>query len=210
MNNQLFLNTILLGGSTSEKVAAARAAGFDQIELWRQDVESVPEGSGAVRELLTGDNVGLTDYQVLLDFDGATGERPSAPRRRPCWRLRPPTATATLGRTLRLALAVLLVSVIGSGPAQFVITVVLGMLVGVLVGGGPPLPNQAAIIAISVALQFGSTPPFFGTLSSMLVGCGVALVVNYLLPIDPKARVKWAARLVLGELAAALKETAEA
>jgi 4-hydroxyphenylpyruvate dioxygenase len=75
MNNALFLNTILLGGSTSEKVAAARAAGFDEIELWRQDLETVPGGPGAVRGLLSDEKVGLTDYQVILDFDGAPGNR---------------------------------------------------------------------------------------------------------------------------------------
>ena len=44
---------------------------------------------------------------------------------------------------------------------------------------GPLLQIHAAIIGISVVLQFGSTPSVFGTLSSMLVGCGVAPVVNY-------------------------------
>ena len=80
MNNPLFLNAVLLGGSTSEKVAAARATSFDQIELWRQDVESVPKGPGAVQDLLTGDNINLTYYQVVLDFDGAPGDRRAVKR----------------------------------------------------------------------------------------------------------------------------------
>lgn len=75
MNNLFFLNTILLGGPTSAKVAAAHAAGFDQIELWRQDVEAVPGGAVAVGRLLSDNGLGLTDYQVLLDFDGAPGDR---------------------------------------------------------------------------------------------------------------------------------------
>ena len=49
MNNPLFLNTTLLGESTSEEVAAAGAAGLDQIELWRQYAESIPEQPGAGR-----------------------------------------------------------------------------------------------------------------------------------------------------------------
>jgi hypothetical protein len=81
----------------------------------------------------------------------------------------------------------------------------------VLVGGGPLLQNNAAIIGISVvALQSGSVTPVFSRLSSVLLGCSVALVVNYLLPTNSEARVSRAARLALGELAAALKETAEA
>ena len=39
-NSVFFLNTILLGGSSTEaKLSAAKDAGFDQVELWRQDVE---------------------------------------------------------------------------------------------------------------------------------------------------------------------------
>lgn len=49
MDNPLFINTILLGGGTAGKIAAA----------------------GALH--LAG--VGLTDFQVLLDFDGALGDR---------------------------------------------------------------------------------------------------------------------------------------
>lgn len=67
----LFINTILLGGSTEEKVAAARAAGFAQIELWRQDVELFALGPDRLRQYLAQSAIGLTDYQVLLDFDGA-------------------------------------------------------------------------------------------------------------------------------------------
>jgi len=37
-HHRLFLNTVLLGGTAEAKLAAARAAGFEQVELWRQDV----------------------------------------------------------------------------------------------------------------------------------------------------------------------------
>lgn len=72
MDNPLFINTILLGGGTAEKIAAAGAAGFDQVELWRQDVEAA---EGSVTAALHTAGVGLTDFQVLLDFDGAPGNR---------------------------------------------------------------------------------------------------------------------------------------
>ncbi len=74
-NNPLFINTVLLGGSPEEKVLAAAQAGFSQIELWRQDVE---QASGSVVELAAlfqQQKLLLTDYQVLLDFDGAPDEQ---------------------------------------------------------------------------------------------------------------------------------------
>ena len=66
--NPLFINTILLGGGTLDKVAAARAAGFDQIELWRQDVEAYGNHRDSLPSVLKQRGLGLTDYQVLLDF----------------------------------------------------------------------------------------------------------------------------------------------
>lgn len=75
MTNRLFINTVLLGGTTEQKIAAAGAAGFDQIELWRDDVESNVDGAAGVVRALHAAGVGLTDFQVLLDFDGAPGDR---------------------------------------------------------------------------------------------------------------------------------------
>lgn len=65
-----FLNTILLGGDTAGKLGAAAAAGFAQVELWREDVES--SSVAEVRATLTRTGLQLTDVQVLLDFDGAS------------------------------------------------------------------------------------------------------------------------------------------
>ncbi|MET0321241.1 MAG: sugar phosphate isomerase/epimerase family protein [Duganella sp.] len=76
----LFINTVLLGGTTEAKIAAAAAAGFRQIELWRQDVDAAPDGVAGVRAALARDGVGLTDFQVLLDFDGAPGDQRAARR----------------------------------------------------------------------------------------------------------------------------------
>lgn len=64
--NPLFLNTILLGGSSRDKIHAASTAGFAQIELWRQDVEAFTPGPEALRPVLADHHLGLTDYQVLL------------------------------------------------------------------------------------------------------------------------------------------------
>lgn len=69
--NPLFINTILLGGSSEEKLRAAALAGFDQVELWQQDVDHAAGGTPALADLCQALSLGLTDYQVLLDFDGA-------------------------------------------------------------------------------------------------------------------------------------------
>ena len=70
--NPLFLNTIILGGTTNAKLDAARRAGFDQIELWKKDVDAAPGGLSEVADQLRRLDLGLTDFQVLLDFDGAS------------------------------------------------------------------------------------------------------------------------------------------
>lgn len=78
--SSLFINTILLGGSTLDKLAAARDAGFDQIELWRQDVEQYYRSPAQLKDRLEERGLGLTDYQVLLDFDGAPAQKREAKR----------------------------------------------------------------------------------------------------------------------------------
>jgi len=74
-HNPLFINTVLLGGTTEEKIIAAAQAGFTQLELWRQDVEAAKGPAQDVAALLQKQQLGLTDYQVLLDFDGAPDEQ---------------------------------------------------------------------------------------------------------------------------------------
>ena len=75
-----FVNTVLLGGSPEEKLRAARAAGFDQVELWSSDVERAEDGAAGLRARVAALGLGLTDYQVLLDFDGAPGDKRAAKR----------------------------------------------------------------------------------------------------------------------------------
>lgn len=74
LRNPLFINTIVLGGTPKQKIAAARAAGFDQVELWRQDVESCESDPEAFGSWIHEQSVGITDYQVIFDFDGAPDE----------------------------------------------------------------------------------------------------------------------------------------
>ena len=76
MNSQarrspLFINTILLGGTPAQKIAAARGAGFEQIEILTHDVDGFDGGPENLSRCLHELGLGLTDYQVLRDFDGA-------------------------------------------------------------------------------------------------------------------------------------------
>ncbi len=71
--NPLFINTILLGGTPTEKIAAAHAAGFEQIEILTHDVEGYGASPECLGESLRELGVELTDYQVLRDFEGAPG-----------------------------------------------------------------------------------------------------------------------------------------
>ncbi|MET0531487.1 MAG: sugar phosphate isomerase/epimerase family protein, partial [Microvirga sp.] len=75
-----FLNTVLLGGTPEVNLQAARAAGFDQVELWTTDVHNAQGGATGARSLIGNLALGLTDYQVLLDFDGAPGDKRAAKR----------------------------------------------------------------------------------------------------------------------------------
>lgn len=63
--NPKFLNLVLLNGESAHKLQAARAAGFAQVEIWR---EEVTEHTAALAAQL---NLGFTNLQVLRDFTGA-------------------------------------------------------------------------------------------------------------------------------------------
>lgn len=65
MKNPLFLNTILFGNfSTERKLRAVAAAGFDQIEIWKEDCDAMPGGAPAVAALCT--DLGLTVASVMV------------------------------------------------------------------------------------------------------------------------------------------------
>jgi len=67
----MFINTVLLGGNLQEKLSAASIAGFRQIEVWQHDVLEHIEGLEDFKQRLGGGGIGIADYQVLRDFDGA-------------------------------------------------------------------------------------------------------------------------------------------
>jgi 4-hydroxyphenylpyruvate dioxygenase len=69
--NPFFINTVVLGGSTKEKLVAAERAGFHQVELGLADVDAFAGGIASLRQFLRDHGLVLTDFHSLADFDGA-------------------------------------------------------------------------------------------------------------------------------------------
>ncbi len=115
------------------------------------------------------------------------------------------------GVAFGLMVADLLVLIIGTGVAQIGVVVLLAMAAVVFFGGGPLLVNQAAISALLVVVLQPPNETFDpARFLDALVGGGVALVVNYLFPINPERLVERAARPIFDELAVVLEDIAAA
>jgi uncharacterized membrane protein YgaE (UPF0421/DUF939 family) len=117
------------------------------------------------------------------------------------------------GVVLGISVADLLVRLIGTGPLQVGVLVVLAMSAAVLLGGGALLVTEAAVSAILLAsLQPASTEILSADrLIEALVGGGVAFAVSSLaFPLDPHLHVGRAAQAVFGDLGRALEELAAA
>src|SRR5919112_153027 len=110
-----------------------------------------------------------------------------------------------------LAVADLIVVLIGTGTVQIGIVVGLAMAVAWLLGGGPALVSEAGVTAlITVMLDpttSGWSPERF---VDALIGSGVALGVRAVFPSDPRHRVERAAHTIFDDLTGALRETATA
>ena len=117
------------------------------------------------------------------------------------------------GVALGIAVADLFVYLVGVGVLQIAAVVTLAILFTVLLGGRNLAIAQAAASAIIVVAL--SPPDSVGLnlerFVDALVGGGVGLLVMvFVLPHDPLARVRGAAGEALGQLDAALKMTAQA
>ncbi|MDP9480938.1 MAG: FUSC family protein [Actinomycetota bacterium] len=117
-----------------------------------------------------------------------------------------------LGVGSGIALAGVLVSIVGSGPLQMVLVVGLALAAAVFLGAEPLLMTQVGISAITAVGVEAPTGGLFSPerLLDALVGAGVAVVINVIFPVDPERRVERSARPILDELAAVLNETAGA
>lgn len=121
-------------------------------------------------------------------------------------------AELVVGVSLGVAVADVLLVQLGSGVAQLAIVVFIGMGVGLFFGSSPLFVNQAAISAALVATILPPDDGFsFARSVDALTGGAVALAVAaLLLPSDPLRLMRDAARPVLEELAATLRDVAAA
>jgi uncharacterized membrane protein YgaE (UPF0421/DUF939 family) len=117
-----------------------------------------------------------------------------------------------IGVSVGIAIADMLVAVIGTGAWQIAVVVALAMFGATLVGGGPLLASQAAASAVLVATLQPPEGAFdFARAVDAATGAAVALVVgSLLLPVDPLRMVRAGAGPVIDELAAALDHIARA
>jgi uncharacterized membrane protein YgaE (UPF0421/DUF939 family) len=112
------------------------------------------------------------------------------------------------GVVVGLAIAELLIAVIGSGPWQIALVVALAMSVAVLVDGGPLMTVQAAASAVLVAalLPGGGFTRALDALVGAVIGLGVAA----LLPGDPIRAARRGIGILLSELDITLTAVANA
>lgn len=110
-----------------------------------------------------------------------------------------------------LAVADVLVRVIGTGTVQIGVVIALAMAVAWLLGGGPMLVSEAGVTALFTVMldptTSGWSPDRFIDAS---LGAGVALAVRAVFPSDPREIVERAAHPIFDDLVEALRETAEA
>jgi uncharacterized membrane protein YgaE (UPF0421/DUF939 family) len=118
----------------------------------------------------------------------------------------------TGGVVLGVLIADGLVRVIGSGPPQVGVMVVLAMSTAALVGGGTLLMTEAGVSAIIIGSVEPETVGLFPTRPiEALLGGAVAFVVHLLLfPPDPLLHVGRAAQAVFSGLGRTLEEVAGA
>ena len=116
------------------------------------------------------------------------------------------------GVVVGIAVADLLIRVIGTGPVQVGVLVVLAMSAAVLLGGGPLLVTEAAVSAIILAsLDPAPSGLSADRLVEALSGGFVALAASSLVfPLDPQLHVGRAAQAVFAELGRSLEELAAA
>jgi uncharacterized membrane protein YgaE (UPF0421/DUF939 family) len=117
----------------------------------------------------------------------------------------------TVGVAVGIAVADLIVRLLGGGTLVLMLVVALSMGAALLLGAGTIIVNQAAVSAILVVatLQPGSSPSPSRFVDA-LIGGGVALLVGQVLfPRDPLRAMAKAARPVVEDLAVALALTAE-
>jgi uncharacterized membrane protein YgaE (UPF0421/DUF939 family) len=119
------------------------------------------------------------------------------------------TTELVIGVAIGIGVGDALILVIGSGPWQIGLVVVLAILVATAVGGGPPLIVQSASSAVLVATLTSATGLPWTRFFDALVGGAVGLVVmTVLLPLNPLTVVRRAVDPALSALADGLHQVA--
>ncbi len=77
----MFISPILFGGEPALKLKAAHQAGFSGVEFWHDDLADVDGGVSGAHRLLTENELTITDFQLLADFDGAPEAKRQEKRR---------------------------------------------------------------------------------------------------------------------------------
>ena len=115
------------------------------------------------------------------------------------------------GIVIGIAIASVLLALIGTGPWQIAALVILAMLAALLFRGGELAVSEAAISAILLA-SYQTTDGFSADrILEGLIGGGVGLAVaSLLLPPDPVAMVGQVAQNLFGKLGRTLEQTAAA
>ena len=121
------------------------------------------------------------------------------------------TVELVVGVAIGIGIGDALILLIGTGPWQIGLVVLLAILVATAVGGGTPLVVQSASSAVLVATLTSATGLPWTRFFDALVGGGVGLVVmTVLLPLNPLSVVRRAADPALRALADGLHQVAEA
>jgi len=116
-----------------------------------------------------------------------------------------------VGVALGIAIADLVVLLIGTGTWQLVLVIGLAMSAAILSGGGVLLVNQAAVSGVLVATL--PAPDLIDTTHRFvdaLIGGGIALTANAITPVDPVRLVRRYLKPLLSRLSGTLVDIADA
>jgi uncharacterized membrane protein YgaE (UPF0421/DUF939 family) len=120
------------------------------------------------------------------------------------------TTELVIGVAIGIGIGDSIILLIGRGPWQIGLVVVLAVLVATAVGGGPPLVVQSASSAVLVATLTPSTGLPWTRFFDALVGGVIGLaVMTVLLPLNPLTVVRRAADPALQALADGLHRVAD-
>ena len=119
------------------------------------------------------------------------------------------TTELVIGVAIGIGVGDAIIQLIGTGPWQIGLVVLLAILIATALGGGTPLVVQSASSAVLVATLTSTTGVPWTRFFDALVGGGVGLVVmTVLLPLNPLSVVRRAADPALQALADGLRQVA--